>query len=284
MAFHLIRNSWDGGGGRGLGGYEVGGGVGAVAVGYDGQVEGGGEGAYLDGLAQAAAPVDVGLEDVHGALFDYLAESPTGVFVFAAGDVYGGVAADRGVAVELVGQDGFFQPADVVVGEFVSHFDGVRDVPGTPGVEHDVHVVADGISERPREFQVSTLAIASVGGAVSEEPLGGGVALFGYPCGAFGGGFRLYGEAEHTRIRGELGSGRAAEQCVHGLSERLALEVPESAVHDAYGHHGLALATVNHGAVHDVPEALYGERVLAEEQRPERGVYDERLASGAGAG
>ena len=253
-------------------------GVGAVAVGYDGQVEGGGEGAYLDGLADAAAPVDVGLEDVHGALFDYLTESPTGVFVFAAGYVYGGVAADRGVAVEFVCQDGFFQPADVVVGEFVSHFDGVGYVPGTPGVEHDVDVVADGLSERPREFEVSALAFASVRRAVSEEPLGGGVALSGYPLGAFGGGFRLYGEAEHTRVGRELGSGRAAQQSVHGLSERLALEVPESAVHDAYGHHGFALATVNHGAVHDVPEALYGERVVADEQGPERGVYDEGLA------
>ena len=95
---------------------------------------------------------------------------------------------------------------------------------------------------------------------------------------------RVYGESQRAGVCGKLGAGRASKQGIDRLIQRLTLEVPESAVHDANSHHRLALATVDHRAVHHVPESLDGQRVLADEQRPERGVYDERLAAGAGAG
>ena len=256
----------------------------AVSVRYDGQVERGRQGAYLHRLTDAAAPVDVGLQHVHRVLLDDLSETPSRVLVLTARNIYGRVSTDLRVAVQLVGHHWLLQPPDVVLGEPVGHLYGVWHVPGTPGVEHDVHVVPDRLPERPGQFQVPALAVAPVRGTVPEEPLGGGVSLSGDPRGAVGGVLRRNRESQSAGVCGELSAGGSAQQRINRLSQRLALQVPESAVHDANRHHGLALATVDHRAVHDVPESLDGKRILADEQRSQRGVYDERLAAGAGAG
>ena len=259
-------------------------GVAAVSVRDDGQVERGRERAYLDGFADAAAPVYIGLENVHRAVLDYLPKPPSRVLVFAAGYVYRRGALNVDVALQLVRHDRLFEPAYPEVRQLFRHAYGVWDVPRAPGVEHDVDVVAHRLAQRPRELDVAPYSALPVGRSVSEEPLCGGESVRGEPGGAAGGVFRLDGEAERAGVSGKACSRRSSEQLVHRLAERLAFEVPQPAVDDAYRHHRLALAPVNHRAVHDVPQQLYRPGVAPDEQRRERGRDDERLHPPAGTG
>ena len=45
-----------------------------------------GDGVYLDGFGESAAPLEVGLGDVYGAMLDELAEGVASVMVFAGGE------------------------------------------------------------------------------------------------------------------------------------------------------------------------------------------------------
>src|SRR5262249_2314267 len=87
-----------------------------AGVGGDGKVGAGGHRPDLAGFADAADAVDVELDDVDGAAVDQLVETVAGEFVLAAGDRGIDGAGDLGVAVDLVGEDGFLQPGEVEPG------------------------------------------------------------------------------------------------------------------------------------------------------------------------
>lgn len=84
--------------------------------------------------------------------------------------------------------------------------------------------------------------------------------------------------AEHAGIGGDLGAGRAADQAMDGLVQPAPLEVPKRAVDGADRHHRLALAAMDQGAVHQIPQKLRRDRIASREQRRELPTDDRRDA------
>ena len=84
-------------------------------MGGDGEVVGVCEVGYFHPLCDAPYPADVGLDDVGATAGDELFEAVFGVFVLASGDGDVGCFGDLGEALNVVGENGFFEPSDIVV-------------------------------------------------------------------------------------------------------------------------------------------------------------------------
>lgn len=73
-----------------------------------------GERRDLEQFCQTTHPHDVGLDDVKVTAFDELAESVTGVFVLAGGELHSGVGfLEESVAVEVIGAQTLLPPVNV---------------------------------------------------------------------------------------------------------------------------------------------------------------------------
>src|ERR1700760_1140470 len=110
---------------------------GAVPVGDGDQVVDGGVGRDLQGLGQAAAPVDVGLEDIEGTSVDEALEAPAGVFVFGAGQRNADFVLDLAVAVDAVRHTAILEPPRAIFGDAGGEVDDVGGLHRLPAVEHD---------------------------------------------------------------------------------------------------------------------------------------------------
>ena len=95
-------------------------------------------------VLKPAAPVDVGLQDVHHLVADRPLEGHVGVPVLAGGQGLPGQAlAQREVGVEVLGDQALFHPLEPVGAQTLGQAHGVLDVKGHPAVEHQLALVAD---------------------------------------------------------------------------------------------------------------------------------------------
>ena len=130
----------------------------------------------------------------------------------------------------------------------------------------------------PHEFDVLLDALRPGRRAVAEEPLCRPVALVHDLAGACPDLVGLVRVAERAGVGRHLVTQRPAQQPVYRQPGQAALDVPDRAVDGAESLHRRALASVAlDGAVHDVPDALVGPRVLAHDVRSDQAVDQERL-------
>lgn len=217
-------------------------------MGRDGEVVGVGEVGDLHPLGDASHAADVGLDDVGAASGDELFEAVFGVFVLAGGDGDVGGFGDFGQALDVIGQDGFLEPSDVVVLELAGHADGLLGVVAIVGVDVDLDIVADGFADGFEAFHVGALVLAEVladlhfdareahvdvSGLLFDEPVDG-----------------VVGPAAAT-VAGD-GVVGLSEEFVQGDAEGFAFEVPEC---DVEGGDGLECEAFAPKAA-DAPEHL----------------------------
>ena len=232
-------------------------------------------GRYLDGLCNPARPVDVRLNDVQCAGVDESFEAPARVLVLSARERDSRAGPDLRVGVDAVRHGRLFKPARVELLDLFRHLLRVGQVPAEPAVEHDVVIVAHRFPERAHQLYVLLEALRPIHRPVAEEPLLRPVSLrLVLECALADQGRVFHVEAEHAGICRDLGTCRSAEQADDGRVVDLAAQVPEGAVDGADRHHRLALASVDRGSEHLVPEQLVCGRVLAlDDLAQRRGDY-----------
>jgi hypothetical protein len=184
------------------------------------------------GGGDAARAGHVGLDVVDGAgvedAVELLGERPA----LPAGQRDVRRPVEGGVPVDLRGRERLLEEVDVEVGQPLGHAAGVRGVVGVVGVGHQSHVVADGVADRPDEFDVALRSPAEV---VPESDL----VLQGVEAGVdVAGGLLDDGLAQRLEVvdarpevAGRVGAHRfptpAAEEPRHRLAGRPAVEVPQ---------------------------------------------------------
>ena len=77
------------------------------------------------------------------------------------------------VAVDVVGDDGFFKPAQIEFFQQRNHALGVIQIPSHVGVGHDVNVVADCLAHDAHECEIFLHSFRAVGRAPAEAELHG---------------------------------------------------------------------------------------------------------------
>ena len=95
-------------------------------------------------------------------LGDELFEAVFSVFVLAGGDGDVGGFGDLGESLDVVGEDGFLEPSDVVVLELARHADGLLGVVAVVGVDQDLNGVAHRLSDSFEAFDVGALVCAEI--------------------------------------------------------------------------------------------------------------------------
>src|SRR5438445_1409 len=100
-------------------------------------------------VGEAATTADVGLQDVHGAPRAELAEAPTCVLGLAARDRDSERRLDLAVAVHVLGDNGLFEPGEVVRLDLPAEADRLAGVVGVVGVDREQPVVTDRRAHRP---------------------------------------------------------------------------------------------------------------------------------------
>jgi hypothetical protein len=164
----------------------------AAGVGADGYAELGGHEEDGEVFVDAGDATGVDLADVDGAGLEELLEHDGVMAVFAGGDADTGLAADAGVAEDVVGTGGLFHPPRLNFDELTRALDGFEDAPLLVGVDHHAVGWADLFADDAGAAKVvcgfATDLEFEVGPAVSEafaaeaadllfavaEPAGGG--------------------------------------------------------------------------------------------------------------
>src|ERR1700676_1802918 len=103
-----------------------------VAVRDGDQIVDGRVGGDLQRFRQAAAPVDVRLQDIERILLDEALEPPAGIFVLGAGERDVGLCVELDVTVDAIGHERLFQPARVELGDAIGEVDGIGAVHALP--------------------------------------------------------------------------------------------------------------------------------------------------------
>src|SRR5204863_7763925 len=91
-------------------------------------------------LGDPAGAGDVGLDDVHAAAVQQVAELPASGQLLAGGDAGVHRVGQPGVAVEVVGRQRLLDPVRAVALEEAHALDRLGGVPDQPDIEHHVHV------------------------------------------------------------------------------------------------------------------------------------------------
>ena len=133
-------------------------------------------GGDLQGFAEAAAPIDVGLKNIERVLLDEPLEPPARVFVLAAGLRYSGLGLQFGIAVDAIGHEAFLDPARAELLDARAQIDGVIEVEALPAIDHQLIIVADGFAQRAHQGDVLVQALAAGRRPVADEPFLRGVA------------------------------------------------------------------------------------------------------------
>ena len=174
-------------------------------------------------------------------------------------------------ALEVGHRHGFFDEVGPVLLDLAAPLERVLQVPALVGVEHDLHVVADGRAQRLHQLHVEIHAARAVAGAITQEPLLVDEAVLLELRGAF-----RRPAADRSRSRGSCRTRAPAtasgppNRRNTGAPKCAAAQIPQRVVDVADGHHEMAGARVAVRAVHLVPDAFDRERVLADDQRPQR--------------
>ena len=120
----------------------------------------------------AAAPGEVGLQNVCATPLDEVVETEMGVFVFAAGNVQPRQAlAQLGVAVIVIREQRLFQPIDVVFTQAFGHGDRIRHVPAHPSVDHEEPVRSERVAGRGNLRFILPHALSAVPRPIPHERL-----------------------------------------------------------------------------------------------------------------
>ena len=189
--------------------------------------------------------------------------------MFAAGDGNARAAFQFCVAVDVVGDDRLFEPAEIEGFEQREHAFGVVESPAHVGVGHDVDAIADGFANGLHEGDIFLHARGAVGGAPAEAQLHGAVAFF-FVTLSFGGELAEFDAVEAAGVDGDARFGAAAEQTEDRLLGGFAEEIPERDVHGGDGDHADAFAAEGHRlAVHVLPEKFDVPGIGADQQRLE---------------
>ena len=166
---------------------------------------------------------------------------------------------------------GFLDEVGPVLLDLAAPLDGVLQVPALVGVEHDLHVVAHGLAQRLHELHVEIHAARAVAGPVAQEPLLVDEAVLLQAARraspASGGSIEKPRQLPYTRTGSCVGPPNKRNT---GAPKCAAAQIPQRVVDVADGHHEMAGARMAVRAVHLVPDAFDGERVLADDQRPQR--------------
>ncbi|SQC39956.1 Uncharacterised protein [Clostridium sporogenes] len=221
-----------------------------------------------------ADAVRVVLHDRHGLAVEQLLEAVQREFVLAAGDRDARQPVQLRVAVEVVRDHRFFQPARLVFLELRQDALRIFEGPAHVALEHQVVVVADHLADRRDRFQVLDHALLPVRGPVAEAHLERAEAFLQVLLR-----FLLHrlqvGAIELRVVAGNLFLGAAAEQLEDRLADALAEDVPDRDVDRRDRRHADALAAPGMGrAVHPLVQVLVVPRVLADHERREVLVDD----------
>ena len=111
------------------------------------QVGGVGHRGDLAALGEAAAPGEVGHDDVAGGLLDPGAEAEAGEDALALADRDRGLGLEADEGVDVVGRHDLLEPHDVVGLERAGDAGGGRQVPAGVALDGDLHAVADGLAD-----------------------------------------------------------------------------------------------------------------------------------------
>ena len=135
-------------------------------------------GGDLQGLAEAAAPIDVGLQDIERILLDEALEAPARIFVLGARQRNAGLGLQLDVAVDAVRHETFFDPARPEFLDARTEIDGVIEIEALPAIDHDVVIVAERLAQRAHQRDVLLQAVMAGHRAMANEPFLRGEALF----------------------------------------------------------------------------------------------------------
>ncbi|MNV50906.1 hypothetical protein D3C71_1429360 [compost metagenome] len=186
--------------------------------------------------------------------------------MLAARDRNRGQLVQLGVAVDVIGDDGLFQPARLKLFKLGQDALGVFQVPAHIAFQHQIRVVADDFANGLHRFQVFDHALLQMRGPVAKTHLERGKALVQIGLRFVLHGFQV-GAVQLGVVDGNLLLGASAEQLENGLAHRLAQDVPDSQVHAGNRRHGHALAAPRmRGAVHALPQVFVVPGVLAHYQ------------------
>ncbi len=163
VEFEQERRGGEGFGERGAGGHGVEGGGGSdggsPVVGDETDAV---EPAGVGELAEAgeSGPNEVGLEDGDSSGLDVVGDEPVGGLGFTGGDGDGGGMLKTVVAVEVIGEEGFFPPHEVEGLEIVGEGDGGVGVVGAVGVDAEGDGGSDGIADGGYDLDVGERVVA----------------------------------------------------------------------------------------------------------------------------
>ena len=215
----------------------------------------------------AAHAVGVVLHHADRLLVEQLLEAVEAELVFATADGHVAHGVEFGVAVDVVGDHRFFQPARLEPGEFGQDALGVLQVPAHVALQHQVVFIADDLAHRLDRLEVFHHALLAMRRAVAEAHLEGLEALVLELLRLVLHGLEV-GAVELAVVAGNLFLGAPAQQLEHRLVDAFAQDVPDREVHRRDGGHGHALAAPGvGGAVHALPQVLVVPGVLAQHQR-----------------
>ena len=225
-------------------------------------------------LGEAADAVGVELDVIHRARLDEFAEAVEREFVFAAGNGDAPESSQFRVAVDVVGNHRFFEPAQIEFFEQRNHAFGVIQIPAHVGVGHDVHAVADRLAHGADEREILLHAFRAVGRPPAETQLHR-LVTFVLVLLRFAREFIQRRAVKPAGINGNFRFRASAEQTINRLLRGLAENVPQRDVHRADGDHADAFAAKRHRlAIHVLPEKFDVPRVRADEQRLEIKIND----------
>ncbi len=200
----------------------------------------------LQQFRHAAAPADVGLDDVAAFHFEQHAKAPAGGLVLAGGDQHPAwrVTLQIGIAPVVVGRQSFFDPLEPVILRTLRQPDRVVEIEAHPAVEHEPEIGADLAAHVREHRKVLGKAFFAFRRTVMQRQLAADETELLRDVRA------RTGCVEH-----ELVPDRTAEHLIHRLTTELAEQVPQGEV-DAGDriHHQALAAVVLCRKVHLVPD------------------------------
>src|SRR5579883_90930 len=205
-------------------------------------------------LAEAAGPIDVGLQDIERVLLDEALEAPARIFVLGAGQRNLRLGLELDMAVDAVGHEAFLDPARPELLDARAEIHRIVEIEALPAIDHDVVIVAERLAQRAHQRDVLFHAVMAAHRPVADEPFLRGIALFLIAQRALLDLAEILdGVAEHRGVGRDLVAGRAAENAPDRLVEDPALQVPQRAIDGRDGDHHMALAAMHLQAMHLVP-------------------------------
>ena len=219
---------------------------------------------YFTCLTDTTHAIGIELNVVERIILQQFAEAEDGEFVLAASDGNSTITFQLFISTSVVGNHGFFQPAQLERLKQRQHALGVIQRPSHIGVAHEIDVIANDLAHVANEFNIFLHAGSAINGTPAEAQLHHLVAFILIFL-RFGTEFRNWHGIQTAGVDGNLLFRAPTQQAKHGLFGVFAEQVPEcdidrrdSCERDTFS------AECQRAPIHLLPEELHIPRVRAE--------------------